>query len=99
LLARASMQLTRPAQSIGMVFWHPRGWALYRVLEDYVRARMRRAGFREIRTPQLLAHSLWERSGDWDKFAAQVYALPERAINDKGVYFACEQYILRMRTL
>ncbi|MDR6412274.1 hypothetical protein [Paraburkholderia terricola] len=52
----------------GMAFWHPRGCALYRVLEDYVRARMRRAGFREIRTPQLLARSLWERSGHWDKF-------------------------------
>jgi threonyl-tRNA synthetase len=63
----------------GVVFWHPRGWALYRVLEDYVRARMRRAGFREIRTPQLLARSLWERSGHWDKFGAQMYALPERS--------------------
>ncbi len=63
----------------GMVFWHPRGWALYRVLEDYVRARMRRAGFREIRTPQRLARSLWERSGHWDKFGAQMYALPGRS--------------------
>lgn len=63
----------------GMVFWHPRGWALYRVLEEYVRKRMRRAGFREIRTPQLLARSLWERSGHWDKFGAQMYALPERS--------------------
>jgi threonyl-tRNA synthetase len=61
----------------GMVFWHPRGWALYRVLEDYVRKRMRRAGFREIRTPQLLARSLWERSGHWEKFGAQMYSLSE----------------------
>lgn len=61
----------------GMVFWHPRGWELYRVLEDYVRARMRRAGFREIRTPQLLARSLWERSGHWDKFGANMYSLSE----------------------
>ncbi|AYQ43725.1 MULTISPECIES: threonine--tRNA ligase [Burkholderia cepacia complex] len=64
----------------GMVFWHPRGWALYRVLEDYVRMRMRRAGFREIRTPQLLARALWERSGHWDKFGSQMYALPERSM-------------------
>ncbi|RAS15650.1 hypothetical protein BX591_15612, partial [Paraburkholderia bryophila] len=49
-------------EGAGMVFWHPRGWELYRVLEDYVRARMRRAGFREIRTPQLLARSLWEQA-------------------------------------
>jgi threonyl-tRNA synthetase len=66
----------------GMVFWHPRGWALYRVLEEYVRKRMRRAGFREIRTPQLLARSLWERSGHWDKFGAQMYALPERSSSE-----------------
>ncbi|CAD6514431.1 Threonine--tRNA ligase [Paraburkholderia sabiae] len=43
-------------------------------------ARMRRAGFKEIRTPQLLARSLWERSGHWDKFGAQMYALPEGSL-------------------
>jgi threonyl-tRNA synthetase len=52
----------------GMVFWHPRGAALYGVLEDYIRKHMRAAGFREVRTPQLLARSLWERSGHWEKF-------------------------------
>jgi len=61
----------------GMVFWHPKGWQLYRLLEDYMRARMRAAGFREVRTPQLLARSLWERSGHWDKFQAQMYALDQ----------------------
>ena len=61
----------------GMVFWHPRGWELYRVLEDYIRQRMRRAGFREIRTPQLLARSLWERSGHWEKFGANMYSFSE----------------------
>jgi threonyl-tRNA synthetase len=61
----------------GMVFWHPRGWELYRVLEDYIRLRMRRAGFREVRTPQLLARSLWERSGHWEKFGANMYSFSE----------------------
>jgi threonyl-tRNA synthetase len=61
----------------GMVFWHPRGWELYRVLEDYIRRRMRRAGFREIRTPQLLARSIWERSGHWEKFGANMYSFSE----------------------
>ena len=61
----------------GMVFWHPRGWELYRVLEDYIRQRMRRAGFREIRTPQLLARSLWERSGHWEKFGTNMYSFSE----------------------
>jgi len=55
----------------GMVFWHPRGYAIYRVIEDYIRRRMRRAGFREIKTPQLLARSLWEASGHWEKFGGE----------------------------
>lgn len=59
----------------GMVFWHPRGFALYRVVEDYVRRRMREAGFLEIRTPQLLSYSLWEASGHADKFANEMYRL------------------------
>ena len=61
----------------GMVFWHPRGFAIYRIVEDYIRRRMRRAGFREIRTPQLLARSLWEKSGHWEKFGDNMFALGE----------------------
>jgi threonyl-tRNA synthetase len=59
----------------GMVFWHPRGFALYRVVEDYIRRRMREAGFQEIRTPQLLSYSLWEQSGHAEKFANEMYRL------------------------
>lgn len=59
----------------GMVFWHPRGFALYRVIEDYIRRRMREVGFAEIRTPQLLSYSLWEQSGHADKFANEMYRL------------------------
>ena len=61
----------------GQVFWHPRGYALYRVVEDYIRRRMARAGFREIRTPQLLSRSLWEKSGHWEKFAAGMFTLQD----------------------
>lgn len=61
----------------GMVFWHPRGFAIYRIVEDYIRRRMRRAGFREIRTPQLLARSLWEKSGHWEKFGDNMFSLGE----------------------
>jgi threonyl-tRNA synthetase len=61
----------------GMVFWHPRGWALYRVVEDYMRRRMARAGYREVRTPQMMARSLWNRSGHWEKFGAQMFALAD----------------------
>ncbi len=61
----------------GMVFWHPRGNALYRVLEDYVRRKMRRAGYAEVRTPQLLPQALWSRSGHWDKFGAHMFRIDD----------------------
>lgn len=61
----------------GMVFWHPRGYAVYRVLEDYIRDHMRRMGFKEVRTPQLLPRELWEKSGHWDKFAANMFCVKD----------------------
>ncbi len=58
----------------GMVFWHPRGFALYHLIEDYIRARMRKAGFAEIRTPQVLSRALWEKSGHWQKFGGNMFS-------------------------
>jgi threonyl-tRNA synthetase len=61
----------------GMVFWHPRGYAVYRVLEDYIRRKMRGLGFAEVRTPQVLPRSLWERSGHWDKFRDNMFLVED----------------------
>jgi threonyl-tRNA synthetase len=61
----------------GMVFWHPRGYAVYRVLEDYLRCKMRRAGYAEVRTPQLLPKGLWSRSGHWDKFSEHIFRIDD----------------------
>jgi threonyl-tRNA synthetase len=52
----------------GMPFWHPKGWTLYRTLENYIRRRTEAAGYVEVATPQILDVSLWERSGHWAKF-------------------------------
>jgi threonyl-tRNA synthetase len=52
----------------GMVFWHPKGWVLYQEVQGYIRERLRRHGYEEVRTPQVVDRSLWERSGHWDKF-------------------------------
>lgn len=52
----------------GDVFWHPKGWTVYRLLQAYVRARMEQHGYQEIKTPQVLSRNLWEASGHWDKF-------------------------------
>ncbi len=57
----------------GMVFWHPNGWAVYRVLEDYMRRRLVAAGYREIRTPQVIDRKLWERSGHWEKYREHMF--------------------------
>jgi len=55
-------------EAAGSVFWHPRGWTLYRTVESYMRRRLEAAGYIEVRTPQLVDRSLWEASGHWEKF-------------------------------
>lgn len=62
-----------------MVFWHPRGWTLYRLLEDAARAQVAAAGYREVRTPQLLRRAVWERSGHWGKFHDAMFAVGDAA--------------------
>ncbi len=57
----------------GMVFWHPNGWSVYRTLEDYMRRRQRAAGYREIRTPQVVDRVLWERSGHWEAYRENMF--------------------------
>jgi len=57
----------------GMIFWHPKGWTLYRTLVDYVRRREAEAGYTEVKTPQILDRSFWEKSGHWDKFHASMF--------------------------
>jgi threonyl-tRNA synthetase len=59
----------------GMVFWHPRGYALYRILEDYIRGKMRRLGYAEVKTPQLLPRDLWVQSGHWEKFGGNMFSV------------------------
>jgi len=61
----------------GVVFWHPRGLTLYRLIEGYIRRRMAQAGFQEVLTPQLLARSLWEASGHWEKFGDNMFAFQD----------------------
>ena len=60
-------------EAAGSVFWHPRGWTVYRVLETYIRRRLEAAGYREVRTPQLIDRVLWEDSGHWDKFREHMF--------------------------
>ena len=57
----------------GMVFWHPNGWTIYQVLEQYMRQQQRDHGYLEIKTPQVVDRSLWEKSGHWDKFRDDMF--------------------------
>jgi threonyl-tRNA synthetase len=61
----------------GMVFWHPRGFILLRLLEEAVRAEVARLGFVEVRTPQLLRRPIWEASGHWQNFADVMFMIGE----------------------
>jgi len=58
----------------GMVFWHDKGWQIYIVIQDYIRAKLRNHGYQEVNTPQVLDRSLWEKSGHWDKFGDMIFA-------------------------
>ena len=57
----------------GMVFWHPNGWIIYQILEQYMRNRLRDFGYKEIKTPQLVDRILWEKSGHWDNFRDEMF--------------------------
>ncbi|HRQ64337.1 MAG TPA: threonine--tRNA ligase [Xanthomonadaceae bacterium] len=57
----------------GMVFWHPKGWSLWQVVEQYMRQVYRRSGYQEIRCPQVLDRSLWEKSGHWENFKDNMF--------------------------
>jgi threonyl-tRNA synthetase len=60
-------------EAAGAVFWHPKGWTLYRTLQAYMRRRLEAAGYVEVRTPQLIDRSLWEKSGHWEKFREHMF--------------------------
>jgi threonyl-tRNA synthetase len=57
----------------GMVFWHPKGWTLYRTLEAYMRRQLEAAGYVEVKTPQVLDRSFWEKSGHWEKYRPNMF--------------------------
>ena len=57
----------------GLVFWHPRGWALWQQVEQYMRAVYRENGYQEVKAPQILDKSLWEKTGHWDKYRENMF--------------------------
>lgn len=86
----------------GSVFWHQKGWTLYRTVENHVRDRLDAAGYDEVRTPQLVDRVLWERSGHWDKFRENMYTTTpdedDKVLALKPMNCPCHVQIFRMGT-
>ena len=60
-------------EAVGSIFWHPKGWKLYRTVESYIRRKQEANGYEEVRTPQLVDRKLWENSGHWDKYRKNMF--------------------------
>ena len=84
-------------EAIGSVFWHPKGWTLYRAVQDYMRRRLETAGYVEVNTPQLVDRALWENSGHWDKFRENMFISEseDRILAIKPMNCPCHVQIFR----
>jgi threonyl-tRNA synthetase len=71
----------------GMVFWHPNGWTIYRLLQDFIRNKLQEYDYLEINTPQVVDRKLWEASGHWDKYRENMFIteIDEEHANEKRV--------------
>ena len=71
----------------GMVFWHPKGWSIFRALQEFIRIKQVEAGYEEINTPQVVDRKLWEDSGHWDKYRENMFIteIDEEHANDKRI--------------
>ncbi|MEK7654852.1 MAG: threonine--tRNA ligase [Pseudomonadota bacterium] len=64
-------------EAVGSIFWHPKGWTLYRLLEDYIRTKLKDHDYQEVRTPLLVDKKLWEESGHWEKFSENMFVVQD----------------------
>ncbi|HUP90892.1 MAG TPA: threonine--tRNA ligase [Solimonas sp.] len=72
-LARQLDLFHQQEEAPGMVFWHPKGWAIWQAVEQYVRGVYRRSGYKEVRGPQIMDVSLWKASGHWDNYKENMF--------------------------
>jgi threonyl-tRNA synthetase len=81
----------------GMVFWHEKGWTLYRTVETYLRRKLEQNDYAEVRTPQLVDRKLWEMSGHWDKFREAMFVTEadDRALALKPMNCPCHIEIFK----
>ena len=86
--------------AVGSAFWHPKGWRLYRTIQDYMRARLDAAGYVEVNTPELVDRSLWEDSGHWEKFREHMFVAESegRILAIKPMNCPCHVQIFKQGT-
>jgi threonyl-tRNA synthetase len=65
-------------EAIGSVFWHPNGYTLFHTIEEYIREKVRKDGYREVKTPQLMDRTLWEASGHWEKYRENMFVVEQK---------------------
>lgn len=85
-------------EAVGAVFWHPKGWTLWRVVESYMRRRLEASDYQEVKTPQLVDFSLWEASGHADKFSESMFTVhtqDDRHLAVKPMNCPCHVQIFR----
>jgi threonyl-tRNA synthetase len=85
-------------EAVGSVFWHPHGWTLYRTIENYIRDRLQKAGYVEVRTPQLVDYALWQASGHAEKFGENMFTVKtpdEKVLAIKPMNCPCHVQIYR----
>ncbi len=84
-------------EAVGQVFWHDKGWTLYRTIENYIRSKIRKRGYIEVKTPILVDRILWEASGHWEKFREHMFTAEseERVLALKPMNCPCHVQIFR----
>jgi threonyl-tRNA synthetase len=86
-------------EAVGSIFWHPKGWTLWRTVERYLRAKLEKNDYLEVKTPQLLDRSLWEASGHWEKFGANMFTVhsqDDRTLAVKPMNCPCHVQIFKV---
>jgi threonyl-tRNA synthetase len=87
-------------EATGQVFWHPKGWTLYRTLENFIRRKIEKDGYQEVKTPMLVDRLLWEKSGHWDKYHENMFIAEseERLLAVKPMNCPCHVQIFNQGT-
>ena len=89
-------------EAVGQVFWHPKGYALYHTLEDYVRRKVGAAGYHEVKTPLLVDRKLWEMSGHWENYREHMFVAEvedeKRTLAVKPMNCPCHVQIFKQGT-